>query len=241
MILAAGLGTRLKPFTEKHPKALAPVGGHTLLELNIKRLQQSGINDIVINVHHFAHQIIEYIRANNAFGANIKMSDESDTVLETGGGVKKAVSYFENSEDVLVCNVDILSNIDIAAMRLKHTALHADVTLAVQNRTSSRNLLFDQHQVLTGWRNNTTLEVRPAHLDWETMDAKAFSGIQIINRNFYNNIGLEGKFSLIDAYLDAMGSYNIKGYDHTGDLLLDVGKPEALDKAQELVNYVFNR
>lgn len=234
MLLAAGLGTRLKPFTDHHPKALAPVGDRTLLEINIRKLVKAGISDIVVNVHHFADQIIDMLREHNGFGANIQVSDETAMVLETGGGVKNAVPLFGNAEDILVCNVDILSDINIIALYDFHRQHQAAVTLAVQRRATSRNLLLDTAANLRGWQYNTTGEVRPPGLDTAQLVPYAFSGIQVLNRKLYSSMPLQGKFSLIDLYLHCMSGHTIKGFDHTGDLLLDVGKPAALEKAAKI-------
>lgn len=234
MILAAGLGTRLKPFTDQHPKALAPVNGKSLLEVNIRNLQQFGIYDIVVNVHHFADQIVDTLKANDGFGSRYQISDETNAVLETGGGIKHAIPLFENATDILICNADILSSIDLDELISYHKYHGSSATLAVQDRASSRKLLFDQHNYLKGWINTTTHETKPTTIDATAYEAKAFSGIQILNEQFYNNIQLDGKFSIIDAYLAMMDTHQIKCFDHTGDLLLDVGKPEALAKAQAL-------
>lgn len=234
MILAAGLGTRLKPFTDQHPKALAPVNGKSLLELNIRNLQQFGIYDIVVNVHHFADQIIATLKANDGFGSRYQISDETSAVLETGGGIKNAIPLFEAEDDILICNADILSAIDIDELISYHKYHGSSATLAVQDRASSRKLLFDQNNNLKGWINTATQETKPIDLDTSAYLAKAFSGIQILHKKFYKNIALNGKFSIIDAYLNIMDTHQIKCFDHTGDLLLDVGKPEALEKAQAL-------
>lgn len=234
MILAAGLGTRLKPWTDHHPKALAPVNGKSLLEINIKNLQRFGIFDIIVNVHHFADQIINTLKENNGFGSTFTISDETFSVLETGGGIKNAIPYFEGEGDILVCNADILSSIDIDEMISYHNYHQAAVTLAVQDRASSRKLLFDHKHQLKGWINTQTEKTRPPILATSALRAKAFSGIQIINHTFYNNISLEGKFSIIDAYLDMLDNYKLIAFDHSEDILLDVGKPEALAAAQKL-------
>ena len=239
MLLSAGLGTRLRPFTDRHPKALAPIGDRTLLEINIRKLVRAGIRDIVVNVHHFAGQIIDAVRQHNGFGANVLISDETAVVLETGGGVQKAAPLFDNEENILVCNVDILSNIDINALYACHRQYQAAATLAVQHRSTSRNLLFDRDGNLKGWQNNVTGEVRPPDLgSTGHLVPFAFSGIQILNRKLYQNIPLQGKFSLIDVYLHCMNSHVIKGFDHTGDVLLDVGKPEALEKARAILDEI---
>jgi NDP-sugar pyrophosphorylase family protein len=239
MILAAGLGTRLKPFTEHHPKALAMVNGKSLLQRNVEYLMSYGITEIIVNVHHFADQIINAIQENNGWGANITISDETHEVLETGGGLLHAANYFENEASWLVMNADILTNLNL------HQLIAADVanaikaegelvaTLAVTNRSSSRNLIFNAAGTLCGWKNNTTGEEKWANplRDPNTAMAKAFSGIQIVHAAFLSEVQLRGKFSLIDAYLQLAQHYAIHYYDHSDGILLDVGKPESLEKA----------
>ncbi len=239
MILAAGLGTRLKPFTDKHPKALAIVNGKSLLQRNVEYLLSFGISEIIVNVHHFADQIVDVINENYGWGADITISDETDEVLETGGGLLRAANYFESEERWLVMNADILTNLDL------HKLISADeafaqkaegdlvATLAVTNRASSRNLIFNTAGTLCGWRNNGTGEEKWANplRDPNTAVPKAFSGIQIIHASFLEEVQLRGKFSLIDAYLQLAQHYAIHYYDHSDGILLDVGKPESLEKA----------
>jgi NDP-sugar pyrophosphorylase family protein len=245
MILAAGLGTRLKPFTDFHPKALAMVNGKSLLQRNIEYLQAFGINEVVVNVHHFADQIMEAVTTNNGWGSTVYISDESSEVLETGGGVVFAKSFFEQEENWLVMNADILTNLDIdkliaADKVLAEGAENYIATLAVTNRVSSRNLLFTTKGNLIGWRNNTTREEKWAGLSINEQPAgihfiaKAFSGIQILHSSFYNTINRSGKFSLIDAYLQVAAKGTIGYYDHSDSILLDVGKPENIEKSESL-------
>jgi NDP-sugar pyrophosphorylase family protein len=232
MLFAAGLGTRLKPFTDHHPKALAPVLGKTLLERNILYLQQFGIKEVVVNVHHFADQIEQVLQENNGFGSLVHISDERHEVLETGGGLLKASSFF-NDEDFVVMNVDMLTNLDLNKLIAAHQSSQALATLAVMQRSSSRQLLFDQSMQLCGWRNNNTGETKASRPIDNTLDL-AFSGIQIINASFFQHNEYSGKFSIIDAYLKMAESLSIKGFDHTGDLILDVGKPDSLLLAEQL-------
>ena len=239
MILAAGLGTRLKPFTNDHPKALAMVNGKSLLQRNVEYLLSYGISEIIVNVHHFADQIIDAINKNNGWGANITISDETDEVLETGGGLLRAANYFESEERWLVMNADILTDLDlyklIAADEAYVIKAEGDLvaTLAVTGRNSSRNLIFNQSGTLCGWKNNNTGEEKWALplRDPNTAVPKAFSGIQIIHPAFLDEVQLRGKFSLIDAYLQLAQHYAIHYYDHSDGILLDVGKPESLEKA----------
>jgi len=245
MILAAGLGTRLKPFTDFHPKALAVVNGKSLLQRNIEYLQAFGINEVVVNVHHFADQIIEAVEVNKGWGSKIFISDETAEVLETGGGVLYAANFFEKEENWLVMNADILTNLDIDKLIAADKVLSEGVenyiaTLAVTNRVSSRNLLFTTEGNLMGWRNNTTREEKWAGVNNTEQSAgihsiaKAFSGIQILHTSFYSTNTMSGKFSLIDAYLQAAAKGSIGYYDHSDSILLDVGKPENIEKAESL-------
>lgn len=242
MILAAGLGTRLKPFTDKHPKALAIVNGKSLLQRNVEYLVSFGITEIIVNVHHFADQIIEAIKKNNGWGATITISDETDEVLETGGGLLRAAYYFENEERWLVMNADILTNLNLHKMmeadELNAQKAEGDLmaTLAVTDRSSSRNLIFNTAGTLCGWKNNTTGEEKWANplRDPNTAVPKAFSGIQIVHTSFLKEVQLHGKFSLIDAYLQLAQHYAIYYYDHSDGILLDVGKPESLEKAASI-------
>jgi NDP-sugar pyrophosphorylase family protein len=246
MILAAGLGTRLKPFTDFHPKALAMVNGKSLLQRNIEYLQAFGINEVVVNVHHFADQIMEAVKINTGWGSTVLISDETSEVLETGGGVVFAKSFFEQEENWLVMNADILTNLDIDKLIAADKVLSEGVenyvaTLAVTNRVSSRNLLFTTEGNLMGWRNNTTREEKWAGLNTTEQPelvinpiAKAFSGIQILHASFYSTNNMSGKFSLIDAYLQVATKGSIGYYDHSDSILLDVGKPENIEKAESL-------
>ncbi|MCE2824559.1 MAG: NTP transferase domain-containing protein [Sediminibacterium sp.] len=237
MILAAGLGTRLKPFTDKHPKALAMVNGKSLLQRNIEYLQKIGITEVLVNVHHFADQIIDAINTNNGWGSTVTISDETDAVLETGGGLKKAAWYFKNETSFLLINADILTNLDLDALVVQHTITGALATLAVSVRNSSRYFLFDEAGKLCGWKNQNTGEYKPVHLNdsnTEHLHVKAFSGIQVIDTKLLALMQREGKFSMVDVYLDLCATHTILAYDHTGATLLDVGKPESLALAATL-------
>ena len=241
MILAAGLGTRLKPFTEHHPKALAIVNGKSLLQRNIEYLQVYGMNEVVVNVHHFADQIIDTIEKNNGWGSKVTISNESDEVLETGGGLLRAKAFFDNEAKWMVMNADILTDLDLTKMLEADKVFDACAegemvaTLAVTSRITSRNLIFNTAGTLCGWRNNATNQEKWANplKDPSKAVSKAFSGIQIVHANFFEALNLQGKFSLIDAYLQIAQHYAIHFYDHSDGLLLDVGKPESLDKASD--------
>jgi len=242
MILAAGLGTRLKPFTNNHPKALAQVNGKSLLQRNVEYLLSFGISEMIVNVHHFAEQIIDVVNENKGWGANITISDETDEVLETGGGLLRAANYFESEDRWLVMNADILTNLNLHEFIQadESNAINAEgdlvATLAVTDRSSSRNLIFNQAGTLCGWKNNNTGEEKWALplREPNTAVPKAFSGIQIVHAPFLQEVQLRGKFSLIDAYLQLAQHYAIHYYDHSNDILLDVGKPESLEKAASI-------
>lgn len=231
MILAAGLGTRLKPFTENHPKALLPVNGRSLLQRNIAYLQSFGVNDIVVNVHHFADQIINTIKENNGWGATITVSDETDEILETGGGLKKAGFFLQDAaEPFVLMNADMLTDLDLGAMRNLHTQSSVLATLAVTNRSTSRYLLFDDNNILCGWLNEKTGEQKG-----KAGTKKAFSGIHIISPQIFKHIKEDGKFSMIDLYLRlAFEGFAVNCFDHSNGKLLDVGKPEAVLIAAEM-------
>lgn len=230
MILAAGMGTRLKPFTDKHPKALARVNGQTLLEIAIRYLQRFGIKDIVVNVHHFAEQVESTLIQHKGFGSTVTISDERADLLDTGGGVLKAVPFFKEEHAFVVMNVDILTNLDLDAMIRYHFSKEGAATLAVMRRSSTRYLWFDSSEALCGWENRHTGEIKRAREN-TAITAKAFSGIQVISPELLQETSLSGKCSLIDIYLDRAASTDIFGYDHTGDLLMDAGKPADLERA----------
>ena len=232
MILAAGLGTRFKPWTDKHPKALAPVNGKSLLQRNIEYLQQYGIREIVVNVHHFAGQITEALHAANGWGSEIFISDETAAVLETGGGLKKARPWLENAPFVLM-NVDILTDMDLGAMIRDHFAHRPLATLAVTNRSTSRYFLFDEADELCGWRNVQTGQERLSRAV-DPLIQKAFSGIHVIDPAIFGLMRLNGKFSTVDLYLDLAAGQTIRGYDHSDSKLIDVGKPASTKEAERL-------
>lgn len=233
MLFAAGLGTRLKPFTDSNPKALAVVNNRTLLEHNIRYLQRYGISDVVVNVHHFAEKIEATLYENDNFGSRVTISDERQEILETGGGLKKAAPCFDGEQNIVVMNVDALTNLDLDKMIAYHNTRSNMATLAVMQRASGRHLLFDGDMTLCGWQNNSTGEQRISK-NTTPVFPYAFSGIQVISKEVLQNIPFKGKFSLIDLYLHLAKENVIKGYDHTGDIFIDVGKPESLAQAATL-------
>lgn len=231
LIFAAGKGTRLKPFTDYHPKALAKVNGVSLLERNIKYLQSYGINDFVINVHHFGNQIIEFLKDNQNFGAHIQISDEKDQLLETGGGLVFARKFLDYEEDFLILNADILTDLNITEFVKYHQEKKDFATLAVSDRKSSRKLLFNPDMVLRGWVNVETGEQRLAEFN-KGFKPLAFSGIHCINPAIFDKIKRTGKFSIMEEYLDLMHTEKIQGFEHQAKLI-DVGRPESVLEAEK--------
>ncbi len=232
MIFAAGMGTRLQPFTDNHPKALAQVNGVPLLERNIKYLQSYGINDFVINIHHFGGQILAFLAENDNFGANIEISNESDELLETGGGLLFARRFLENEKTFLIMNVDILTDLNITNFINIHELKGGMVTLAVSDRDSTRKLMFNDKMYLKGWKNLTTNKKTVVGGIFKLREL-AFSGVHCVNSEIFTKITRTGKFSIMDEYLDMMKEDIIIGYQHTANLI-DVGKPESVAEAEKL-------
>lgn len=230
LIFAAGKGTRLKPFTDHHPKALAKVNDVPLLERNIKYLQSYGINDFVINVHHFGNQIVDFLKSNNNFNAKIEISDESEELLETGGGLVFAKRFLDHGEDFIIMNADILTEININDLVEYHKKMKDFATLAVSDRESSRKLLFNDEFVLRGWLNVQTGEQRLAEFN-KGFKPYAFSGVHCINPRIFDKIKRTGKFSVMEEYLDLMQTEQIHGFLHDR-ILIDVGRPESVTVAE---------
>jgi len=234
MIFSAGLGTRFKPWTDSHPKALALVNGKSLLQRNIEYLQQYGIKDVVINVHHFADHLIETIIKSKGWGSKITISDERDELLETGGGLLKAKEFFTPGERFITCNADILTDLDLNKLISFHIEKKALITFGVTQRKTSRYLLFDDNDRLCGWRNATTGEDKISITKTKYKE-KAYSCVVIFEYEIFRLMeqkGFTGKFSLIDVYLKLAVENLIQGYDHTGDKLVDVGKPDSIAIAE---------
>ena len=232
LIFAAGKGTRLKPFTDHHPKALAMVNEVPLLERNIRFLQSFGINEFVINIHHFGDQIVNFLKKRDNFGAKVEISDERNELLETGGGLVFARKFFDFQEDFLIMNADILTDMNVAKFVKYHQEKKDFATLAVSDRNSSRKLLFNPEMILRGWLNVQTGEQRLAEFN-KGFKALAFSGIHCINPEIFNKIKRTGKFSIMEEYLDLMHSEQIHGYEHQG-ILIDVGRPESVLEAEKI-------
>lgn len=234
MIFAAGLGTRLRPLTDTMPKALVPIDGKPLLHHLLHKLQHAGCSHVVINVHHHAQQIIEYVERHD-YGMRIAISDESNMLLDTGGGLRKAGSLLEGDEPILVHNVDILSNIDFDTLLQSH---HPDnlATVVVSRRNTSRYLLFDKEMRMRGWTNINSGDVKPQGLDTTPLQQAAFAGIHIVSPRIFEQMrNMPDKFSIIDFYLQAMTEHRIMGYIPQDFTMLDVGKIDSLAPAEEFV------
>lgn len=231
MVFAAGLGTRLKPLTDSKPKALVEVRGVPLLEIVLKRLIAFGFTDIVVNVHHFADQIIDFIEKSN-FDANIIISDETDLLLDTGGGLKKASVHFGN-RPVLIHNVDVISSLNLGELYQHHIDNNALATLAVKNRKTSRYFLFDHSNQMVGWKNMKTNEIRMSKVGFGKFNALAFSGIHVVSPKIFDIMTGEGKFSITDVYLNLSRSQRILGYQCESSMWMDLGNSDNLAKAEE--------
>ncbi len=242
MIFAAGLGTRLRPLTNDRPKALVEIGGKTMLERVIHRLAEAGFDDITINIHHFGQKIIDFLNENDNFGLNLHISDERDMVLETGGGILKARPFLDGDEPFLVHNADILTDLDLRAMYQSHVDSGAMATVLVKNRKTSRYFVFDDKYRLQGWVNKSTGETRPEHFIYKKgMHELAFGGIHVISPSIFEELeryskAHQAKFSTTPFYVDECHNHLIKGYvQETPYTWLDVGKPETLKEAEDMV------
>lgn len=247
VVFAAGLGTRLKPLTDTMPKAMVPVGGRPLLQILLEKLHRNGCSEAVVNVHHFASQIVDFVSLNNGFDVDVRISDETGMLLETGGGLKKALPLFADKDvPVLVHNVDILSNIDLGAFYSDSSSLiesgGCGAVLLVSERKTSRYLLFDDDMRLVGWTNVATGQVKSPYADLVVDKCRrlAFSGIHVVNpavRSFMDS--WEGKFSIIDFYLSVCDKLVIKGCTIDGMRILDVGKLDSIGAAEDFLQVYY--
>jgi len=241
LIFAAGLGTRLKPFTFEHPKALVPVGGVPMLERVILKLKNAGIDKMVVNVHHFSDQIIDFLKKNDNFGVDIAISDESDQLLDTGGGILAAGKWLAADGPVLVHNADIITDFDIRHMMRRHSDSGADATLLVAERDTSRYLLMDDASRMRGWTNIKTGEVRmPETESVETVAGLrrlAFGGVHVLSPSIFPALEAYASgrrvFPIMPFYISACDELRIEGYEPEGPYRwFDVGKPETLEQAE---------
>jgi NDP-sugar pyrophosphorylase family protein len=227
MILAAGIGSRLLPLTESRPKALIEIQGVPLLEHTIHYLKYHGIHEIVINIHHFASQVIDFIRKKDSFGIRIEFSDESNELLDTGGGLFKARAFFDDQQPFLLTSSDVITDLDLGELCRSHEKNNPLVTLAVKHRESSRVFIFDQDYHLCGWHNNLTNESRIARAVSESKKI-AFSTIHIINPALFGLITERGCFSIIDVYLRLAASHTILGFEHDQSAWFECGRVDNL-------------
>ena len=242
MIFAAGLGTRLKPLTDHMPKALVPVAGKPMLEHVICKLKDYGFTEIVVNIHHFGQQIIDFLNANQNFGLTIHISDERDQLLDTGGGIKKASTFFQGDEPFLIHNVDILSDTNLKELYEYHLQSGNDATLLASKRKTVRYLLFDQNQRLSGWINKDTLQTKPEGFVYDPLlyQEYAFSGIHVASPSLFHYMGEDwkGKFPIMDFYLKTCQQAKLGGFLKEELKLIDIGKPETLEKAKEFLETI---
>lgn len=236
MLFAAGMGTRLKPLTDRIPKALVEVNGKTLLEHNIEKLSAVGADPIVVNVHHFSQQIVDFLQTNPGLNRHVSISDESSKLLDTGGGLKKAQDLFTPHSPILIHNVDILSNVDL--LSFAQNMAQAEVLLLVSERKTRRYLLFDDDMRLVGWTHIGTGEVRSPypHLDLSRCRMLAFAGIHLFSPHLFTRMNTwSDAFPIMDFYLSVCKEVNIRGYIQPDLRLLDVGKLDTLQQAHEFV------
>lgn len=236
MIFAAGLGTRLQPLTNHIPKALVEVNGTTLLELCIKNIINHGFDRVIINVHHFGEQIIDFV-AKHSFDAEIVISDERQLLLDTGGGLKKASQLLVQDTPLLIHNVDVLSAIDLSDLYRRHCQSGALATVAVAERNTSRYLLFDTEDNLAGWTNRKTDEtIWASPKQKDNVVPMAFSGIHVVNRQLTDLLPPAVPYPIIPQYIAMARHSNIKAYKHNAEEWMDVGKPDTLATANNFAN-----
>lgn len=241
MILCAGLGTRLKPWTERHPKALVPVGGVPMLRRVVENLASQHFDEVTVNVHHFADQVVDFIKMESLPVRSINVSDESDCLLDTGGGILRAERFLAaDSRPFLVHNVDILSNADLKSLYDCHLQSGADVSLLVSSRDSDRRLVFDSDMNLKGWTCVSKAQSRPS--DLTILDADkvlAFSGIYVMSPTVFKLMkenGFNGSFPVMDFFLAAIPDLKIKGVIQENLSIIDIGKPDTLHRANLLIS-----
>ncbi len=224
IIFAAGLGTRLSPWTNNKPKALVEYQNIPLLQHVILKLKKHGFDDIIINIHHFADQVEEFIEKNDSFGIIISFSNERDLLLDTGGGLKNTAHFFNDNKPFLAYNVDIISDINLNEFYNYHIENKVLVTLAVKNRETSRQLLFDENKNLCQWKNVITNEIKNARTAVGELKSYAFSGLHVISPQIFDKITEEGVFSIIDTYLRLAKTEDIIFYNHNYSSWKDMGR-----------------
>ncbi len=235
VIFAAGLGTRLGPLTQNKPKALVEIDGHTLLENAIKFLKSQGIDEFIINIHHYGDQILDYLTKHHNFNCKIDISDERDQLLDTGGGLIKMAPKL-GDEPFLIYNVDILTDLSVSNMVAAYKQTGAIATLAVRQRKTSRYLLFDDQQVLSGWMNKTTGEIKQMHSTVKDLYEFAFSGIHLVNPKIFAYAPDKNVFPIMPWYLDLAAHHRISAFLHNDTDWLDAGKLSAMEDAASFIS-----
>lgn len=239
MIFAAGLGTRLRPLTDHMPKAMVRVGEHPLLWHVIMKLKQAGVERMVVNVHHFAEQIEDYLKANDNFELDIRISDEREMLLETGGGIRKALPLLDPDSPVLIHNVDILSNVDLAGFYQDGEESDAEACLLVSRRKTKRYLLFDENHRMRGWTNIQTGEIKPSQeiLEAKPLEKLAFSGIHLLKPSLFPLLeAWPQRFPIMDFYIQNCGQHYFEGKENTDLQLIDVGKIDILEEVEKWIS-----
>jgi len=239
LILAAGLGTRLGELTSDRPKALVEVCGRTMLEHQLRHLSAAGFDRFVINIHHFAPKVRAFLEEHQNFGLDIRLSDETDLLLDTGGGIRKAMRLFDDEQPVLVHNVDIFSSVDLKALYSGHIESGADSTLLVAQRSTSRYLYFDTSGMLCGWSNEKTGQVRSPYpgFDKSQFTPCAFQGIHVVSRTLLPLLDEvpEPRFSITDFYVDNAARLRLRSVLSDPGNWVDAGKPETLERASQII------
>ena len=234
MLFAAGLGTRLGEFTKDRPKALVEINGKTLLELSVEYLKSYGVTSIVINVHHFADKIIDFLKQKNNFGIEFIISDETEMLLETGGGLLKAREHF--TEDFIVYNTDIITDLNLNELVAFHKNHDGIASLAVRKRETQRYIIFDENFLLSGWTNISTGEEIISR-DFKEKNLRAFSGIHVLSPEIFESLEKyeQKKFSITKAYIDFSKNEKFYGFEHNYGYWIDTGKPKDLERAKSIV------
>ncbi len=237
MIFAAGLGTRLQPLTADRPKALVEVGGTPLLAFALERIKSFGIREVVVNVHHFAEQICDFLQKNSPEGLHVQISDERELLLETGGGLRKARPLFRGAEHILLWNVDVIADLDFEAFAKFHKSHEGLATLAVSRRSSSRQLLFDPQGRLGGWQNLRSGEEKRC-TEAQELSPLAFSGLHLLKSEILNLLPAKNVFSIIEAYLQICRQHPIYAWEHDPRQWVDAGKIADLPRAAKLMQNI---
>lgn len=236
IILAAGLGTRLKSMTNDRPKALVEVNGRSMIENLLLHLKSQGIHRFLINIHHFADQIIAHLESKEYLGLDISFSDESQRLLDTGGAIRKAIAFFKGNEDILIHNADVASGIDFKRLASFHKKKSALATLCVRKRNSGRALLFDNKMHLCGWTNIQQNEFKWIGEPTQNYNSFAYNGIYLVRPDFAEKIPFTGRFSIIDAWLEIAKTERIIGFEDTSDFWFDLGTQEKIKQAENYFN-----